>query len=164
MTRPAELTDLLTMIRASTAAMAEAIALLHNPTEGKMDFTVINGPADPPATVAQIAAMEFEGVKPLSLSKEKRLAQIRDLVQKVYWVTEIAGEICRLDKAELIEIVRENYDIHGPKLMMLAQAADAAKDIREVIQSAECRLAVALAVIEGDGGEDCDPTEDGTAA
>jgi hypothetical protein len=33
MIRPAELSDLLTMIRASTAAMAEAIALLHNPVE-----------------------------------------------------------------------------------------------------------------------------------
>jgi hypothetical protein len=63
MIRPAELTNLLTMIRASTAAMAEAIALLlHNPTEDKpmsklSRHTLVAGAATLPALAGSVAAI-----------------------------------------------------------------------------------------------------------
>jgi hypothetical protein len=56
MIRPAELTDLLTMIRASTAAMAQAIALLHSPVEKPISRrSLVAGAATLPAAPAAVA-------------------------------------------------------------------------------------------------------------
>jgi hypothetical protein len=104
-----------------------------------------------PATVAEIAALQFDGVKEIAqLSERQRSKNLTGLIQSVYAAAQIAGAIVTHDKAKLIEVVREEYDTFGPALMDLADAGANAQAILEVIRSGETRLAVALAVIEGD--------------
>jgi hypothetical protein len=104
-----------------------------------------------PATVAEIAALQFDGVKELAqLSEKQRDKNLTGLIQSVYAAAQIAGAIVTHDKAKLIEVVSEQYDTFGPALMELADARANAQATLEIIRSGEARLAVALAVIEGD--------------
>jgi NAD(P)H-hydrate repair Nnr-like enzyme with NAD(P)H-hydrate epimerase domain len=72
----------------------------------------------------------------------------------VYSAAQIALAIVVKDKNELLKLVANRYETFGPALMELANASASAAALQEVIGSAEARLAVALAVIEGDGGGD----------
>jgi hypothetical protein len=122
------------------------------------EFRTIGGGADgPPATTEQIAAMEFEGVKRIArMSKQDRKQSLHAMADRVYKAVQIASDFLVLDKPEAIDLVRKNYDVFGPSLMELAYSADDARALFEIIRSGEVRLAVALAVIEGD-----DPDPDG---
>jgi hypothetical protein len=62
----------------------------------------------------------------------------------------IAREIAVMEKAELINKVDEKYEVFGPFLRQLADAKDGARALMELIGTAEIRLAVALANVEGD--------------
>ena len=64
-----------------------------------------------------------------------------------------AAEIVAMEKTELIARVDEHYDVFGPLLMQLAEATNDPKLLVDVIQAAECRLAVALANVEGGKSE-----------
>jgi hypothetical protein len=55
-------------------------------------------------------------------------------------------EICA--KAELIAAVEKQHDIWGPSLMALAQAVASARNLVDLINDAQYRLASALAVVE----------------
>jgi hypothetical protein len=103
------------------------------------------------ATVAGIAAMEFDGVKGFArMPQEKRNANVRGLATRAYHAALVASELCARDKADVIRLVREKYDTFGPALMELAEAAGDTAALLEVIRSGESRLMVALAVIEGE--------------
>jgi hypothetical protein len=101
-----------------------------------------------PATTAEIAEVEFDGAVS-RLTKEQRAAAIADMLAKISAVLPLAYEIALASKDELVTRVDCEYDEIGPRLMELAQAGDAAKVLVELIGSAEARLAVALAVVEG---------------
>jgi hypothetical protein len=66
----------------------------------------------------------------------------------------LAGEIMAADKPKLITMVEKAYDELGPCLMQLAHAKEDARALMEMIGSAEIRLAVALANVEGDEDKD----------
>lgn len=55
-----------------------------------------------------------------------------------------------MDKSELIERVSDKHEQFGPFLMQLAYAKDKARVMMELIGTAEVRLAVALANVDGD--------------
>src|SRR6266566_4223144 len=101
-----------------------------------------------PATVEQLAAFEFEGVKRLAaLPKDTRNKHTSDLVDEVHLAATVAIEIVAMDKAELVEKVRARLEKFGPALMKLASARESAGCLSSIIGSAEARLAVALAVV-----------------
>jgi hypothetical protein len=107
-----------------------------------------------PATIKSIAAFEFAAVKEFrNLSKVERLRNAHGLVDRVRPMAVIAGEILAVPKEELIAKVADGYEILGPCLMQLADAKDDARALMELIGSAEVRLAVALANVEGDEGD-----------
>ena len=95
-----------------------------------------------------MASIKFKGMKRLArMSKEKREEQVRGLARKVYKAAGMAAQLVILDKAEIVEMVRENFD-GGGLLWALADAAEDAKALLDIIHSAECRLACCLAVLE----------------
>jgi hypothetical protein len=127
-----------------------------------MTFTVIEG-GKKAATVEQLAAMEFGAIGRIArMPKAKRLKNLDDIAMNVREFSLVASEIIIHDKAKLVELVDQNYDRFGPWLMELANAAADAQVLLNVLQSAEARLAIALAVVEG-GGEP-DDGGDGAAA
>jgi hypothetical protein len=127
-----------------------------------MTFTVIEG-GKKAATVEQLAAMQFGAIGRIArMPKAKRLKNLDDIAMNVRAFSLVAVEILVHDKAKLVELVAKDYDRFGPWLMELAHAAEDAEVLLNVLQSAEARLAVALAVVEG-GGEPDDGGE-GAAA
>jgi hypothetical protein len=54
-----------------------------------------------------------------------------------------------MEKSELIQTVDKRYDTLGPALMAFAEAANDAETVRKLLTAAETRLAMALAVVEG---------------
>jgi len=103
-----------------------------------------------PATVAQIAAMEFEAVKEFrGLTRVRRLKKLHGIADDVRAMAVLASEILGLDKAELVEKINDKHETWGPFLMQLAYAKDNAKLLMDILAAAEARMAVALAVVEG---------------
>ena len=97
--------------------------------------------------------MQFAAVKEFQgLSKEERIGLAHDKIELMRPYAVIAGEILAQDKDNLIATVRANHDLWGPFLMGLAEASETAQALLEILHSAECRLAVALAFVEGDDG------------
>jgi len=104
-----------------------------------------------PATVAEIAATEFKAAKelkamPLPLLKRRCGRSAKAILA----AADIAAAIIRLDKDVLIAKVKRADDKIGPMLMELAKAANEARGLHQLLSAAEVRLAVALAVVEGD--------------
>jgi hypothetical protein len=126
------------------------------------DLKVIDGKEDsPPATVEQIAAIKFKPVKQFArLSEAKRDERLRELSTTIYQAGTVAMGILTNKKEELVKVVREKHAEMGPWLMACHNAANDAKTLAAVIESAEIRLATALAIVEGepppddDGGDD----------
>ena len=116
------------------------------------ELKIINGKDEgPPATIEQLAAMEFKGVKKLAqMPKEERTSNIRSLAMSVYQAAAVAGELYIRDKAEVVEMVREKYDTYDPALMELSDAGKDAEALLDIIRTGETRLAVALAIVEGE--------------
>jgi hypothetical protein len=115
------------------------------------DLKGINGGADgPTATIEQIAAMEFKGASRLArMSRAERVENLHAMSSRVYQAATIACELYTRDKEDVIKLVAESFDKFGPALMELADAANDARALLDVISSGEARLAVALAVVEG---------------
>jgi hypothetical protein len=91
-------------------------------------FDVIDNPPKPPATTAQIAALEFGAIVELAkLPKAKRIKNAHSLCDSVRVAAVIAGETVSLSKPELIKRVSARLDIFGPLLMEFAEARDAAR-------------------------------------
>jgi hypothetical protein len=114
-----------------------------------------------PATVASIAAIEFGGVKEfVQMTKDERLRKIHGLLDNVRPIAMLAGELMASDKDELIAKLAPNIDMWGVFLMGLADAGDDLKMLHNIVSSAEMRLAVAFANVEGDppddGGDDAE--------
>jgi hypothetical protein len=109
----------------------------------------------PPATVASIAAMEYRAVKAFrGVTQAERIKKSHGLIDRVRPMMVAAAEIVGMSKSELIEKVKKNYETLGPALMLLAEATQAAEAVREIVQAAEIRLAVALAAVEGEDEPD----------
>jgi len=127
------------------------------------DLKAINGrDGGPPATVEQIAALEFKAVSRLAAMPErKRMENMQALAQHVYNAAVIAMDIVTHDKDALVKMVAEKHDEIGPWLMGLADAAGDARALRDIITSGETRLAVALAIVEGDDPDPPDGDDDG---
>jgi hypothetical protein len=103
-----------------------------------------------PATEDQIAALEFPAIKQFrAMSKAKRAERALELTNEVYKAVQIALETMSRDKAEIVAMVRSNHDLWGGALLEFAESGRAAAALLEIIQSAEARLAVAVAVVEG---------------
>jgi hypothetical protein len=106
---------------------------------------------DKPATQAEIAAMEFEPIAAWrNVPTEDRVARHRQISSQLYQFSVIAGQIVSFEKAELVQKMRDEYDLFGPMLMQLVDAGETAKGIVELLSAAETRLAVALANVEPD--------------
>jgi hypothetical protein len=111
----------------------------------------------PAATVEQLAALEFKGVRELARMPEKEQEQhVRDQCNDVYKMGIVALGILAQNKKSLVKMVSEHHDTVGPWLMGLHHAATDIKRFAEAIQSAEIRMAVALAIVEGDEPPDDD--------
>jgi hypothetical protein len=112
---------------------------------------LIKSDGGPPATRAQIAALEFGPVQGLrDLSQRERLAELAELEESLHAPVLAAGEIIALDKAELIARTREPGDATEAVVTILADATARARGLVDVLISAECRLRVALANPEAD--------------
>jgi hypothetical protein len=104
-----------------------------------------------PATIAKIAAFEFAAIHDFAaMSQEDRQRRGKEIAEQVRVMALLGLELLSMDKAAVIARVRDRYDVLSPWLMDLAHARESAEMLREIISSAECRLAVALAVVEGD--------------
>ncbi|MDB5599355.1 MAG: hypothetical protein JWN71_1399 [Xanthobacteraceae bacterium] len=104
-----------------------------------------------PATVDQIAAMDFAAVKEYrGLTKVERLKKLHRAADYVRALAVIASEIVAMEKPELVAKVDDKYEQFGPFLMELAHAKDTARELMEMIGAAEIRLAIALANVEAD--------------
>ena len=102
------------------------------------------------ASVKQIAAMQFTAQRTLRRhSKKERVDLTVGLAEKVKLPAVIAVEIIAMSKKELVEHVAGDLEKWGPSLMDFAKAHDGAKALCELIGSAEARLAVAIAAVEG---------------
>lgn len=109
-------------------------------------------PRGKPATVAEIAALEFRALKAVrGLSQKMRLQKSHAIVDGLRPMAVAAMEIVAMSKTELITKADDKHDVLGPLLMQLAYAKDDAKMLVDVIGAAEARLAIALANVEGDG-------------
>ena len=107
-------------------------------------------PNDDRATVAQIAAIERPAAEALRrLSKPERQRNVNTIADDVRDAAAISIEIVAMSKAELIAAVKKQHDIWGPSLMILAEAVTSARNLAELINDAQYRLASALAVVEG---------------
>ena len=73
------------------------------------------------------------------------------MARNVYKMNIIAAGLSVYDKDALVKHVAENHATVAPWLMQLHEAAKDARCIADTIEAAELRLAVALAVVEGDG-------------
>jgi hypothetical protein len=124
------------------------------------NLKVTHGSKRPPATIEQIAAIEFMAIPELArMSKAQRKDNAKAMASRVWNAAAVAAEFVSLDKVELVKRVAEKPDYYGPMLMEFAYAADDARALLEVIQACETRLAVALAVVEGDEPPDPDDGE-----
>jgi hypothetical protein len=107
----------------------------------------------PPATVAQMAAVEFKSVTRLvGMPQVEREKAVRNIVKTVYQAAQIALEIVTKDRGDLVSVVVENYSTLRPLLMDFARAGDDAQVLLELIRSAESRMAVAM--VKGNPPED----------
>jgi hypothetical protein len=61
----------------------------------------------------------------------------------------LAYEVALASKEELVVRVEREHDEIGSRLMELLRATDAAKDAANLLASAEARLMIAFAVVEG---------------
>jgi len=110
--------------------------------------TTMNGGADGPlATVEEMAAVGFRAEPRFA---NVPLVALRAMADNIYRRAVIAAVVCSFEKDALVEFVAEHPDTVGPWLMELADAALDAHALADTIGSAEARLAVALAVVEGD--------------
>jgi hypothetical protein len=103
----------------------------------------------PGATHAEIAALDF-AAEQFNITKAQRIERAREMTESIHGAMLIALELLVLDKSALVARVREEHDELGAALLPLASACDAAETLRDLIGSAECRLAVALANVEPD--------------
>jgi hypothetical protein len=107
-----------------------------------------------PATTAEIAAVEFDGAVS-RLTAGQRATAIADLLETISPLLPLAYEIGLASKDELVARVEREYEELGPRLMQLLRAREAAEILHDMLDAAEARLAVALAVVEGpEDGED----------
>ena len=107
----------------------------------------------PPATVAQMAAVEFKSVtRLLGMPQVEREKVVRNIVKTVYQAARIALEIVTKDRGDLVSVVVENYSTLRPLLLDFARAGDDAQVLLELIRSAESRMAVAM--VKGNPPED----------
>ncbi len=102
-----------------------------------------------PCPVAEIAALDFEPLLS-GLSQKQRLKRVRELVD-VVGAAAVASEMITKSKAELIAMAQEKHEECGVSLMEFAHIKESAHMLASIIQSAELRLAVALANVEKDG-------------
>jgi hypothetical protein len=96
----------------------------------------------PGATHAEIAALDF-AAEQFNITKAQRIERAREMTESIHGAMLIAVELLALDKPALIRRVEEEYDELGAALLPLASARDAAETLRDLIGSAECRLAEA---------------------
>jgi hypothetical protein len=102
---------------------------VHKPTE-KVNCTMSD--QDAPATVEQIAAMEFQAVKELrALSQDERFERAAGMFDLLRPIANLPGEILADEKTELMAKVAERHDAHGPMLKRLALASDDARVFME---------------------------------
>jgi hypothetical protein len=102
-----------------------------------------------PATVQEIAQLEFRASKFFrGLSQRERIKKTHDIIDRMRPMAVLGAEIAAMSKPELIAKVDEEYETFGPFLMQLAHTTADAKALLDVLSSAECRLAVALANVE----------------
>jgi hypothetical protein len=107
-----------------------------------------------PATTAEIAAVEFDGAVS-RMTAGQRATAIADLLETISPLLPLAYEIGLASKDELVARVEREYEELGPRLMQLLRAREAAEIMHDMLDAAEARLAVALAVVEGpEDGED----------
>jgi hypothetical protein len=127
------------------------------------DLRMIDGKADlPPALTSKLWAIEFADVKRLKcMSKEERIASLHAMATRVYKTAAVASEVYMRDKAETVELVRDNYDTIGPFFLELDDIEADARALLDIIRTSKARLTIALAVVEGDhpdpnGGNEAD--------
>jgi hypothetical protein len=123
---------------------------VHSHTARRAIMKVVNGGHDgPPATVAQMAAIEFPAAMEVArLPWASRTQSLFAMSTRAY---QAAGVICELllrGKAEIVSMVAEDPDRFDGLLEELATAADDCRTLLEVISSGEARLAIVLAAIE----------------
>jgi hypothetical protein len=117
------------------------------------DLRLIPGKSDhPPATEAQMAAIEFASIKRLARTPKKlREKNLHYIAKNAYTAALMAIELMAMDKTEVLKTARENPDLFGPEaLNAFAEAHENARALLEVISSGEARLAITLASIETD--------------
>lgn len=124
----------------------------HCGANGPPALRVIGGNREQKAaSVAEIAAVKFAAIKEFrGRTKMERLKRVHGIVDDVRALATVAAEIVAMNKEELIAKTSERYDQLGPLLMQLAHGRDDACLLMELIGSAETRLAVALANVEGE--------------
>jgi hypothetical protein len=112
---------------------------------------IVEKPPTPPLTTAQFAAIEFKAATAFAqMSKEARQRIAQMAATQVYEMAQMAIEIVAQGKAQLIEKVQADPDLFDTMIGPFNDARERARQLLDVIADAQCRLLVALAVVEGD--------------
>jgi hypothetical protein len=101
-----------------------------------------------PATIGQIASVEFQGLKDFfKMPKDERLQNINMLIEQIRPMAILAVEVLAFDKLDLIAKVSSDPDRWAPFLTGLADAVDAQEALKDIVSAAEARMVIALANI-----------------
>jgi hypothetical protein len=99
---------------------------------------------------AELAQIEFRALKFFrGLCQRDRIEKTNDIIDRMRSMAILGAEIAAMSKPELIAKVEKEYKTFGPFLRQLAHTTADAKAFLDVIRSAEGRLAIALANVEG---------------
>ena len=121
--------------------------------KAKSNFAVIRGGRNsgPPATQTEIAAIEFTPLN-AGTTKAERTEACRKASHAIHEALIFSVEIGVLDKDDLVQKVRNEYEAFGSALLFFIKVLDDVRAVQEMIMAAETRLAVALAIVEPDEG------------
>jgi hypothetical protein len=134
-------------------------------------LNVIETEREDPATLTEMAVLNFSGEEELRGVSDKELARIsKERADEIYNLSYLALAQMRMGKDELVAAIRKSKE---PELFMslaesLAAGQDMARCLLQFFTSAEARLMVALATVanedpDPDGGEDIPEPEQAVA-
>ena len=117
-----------------------------------------------PATIAELAVINFSGHAELKGLADKELAEVsKRRADQFYNLSYLALAQMRMSKDELVASIRKNQDseVWSSLLEMLSDGQDVARTLLQFLASAEARLLVAMATAaqeerpgDPDGGEE----------
>jgi hypothetical protein len=123
-------------------------------------FSVIESERrEAPATIVEMAVLNFAGESDLRGKSDKELAEVsRRRADEIYNASYLTLAMMRMDKDDLVSSIRESgeEECWVAMLDMLKGGQEAADCLMKLCQRAEVRLLMAMATVELEGPDDPD--------